>query len=60
MENIVSKNIAGQIVMHIICVLLCVTCVAPFALLIVSSFTQEASLVQNGYSFLPKAWSLEA
>jgi putative aldouronate transport system permease protein len=36
------------------------TIVLPFALLVVSSFTDEAAIVQYGYSFFPKAWSLNA
>ena len=46
--------------MHIICILLCVACIAPFLLLITSSLTEEATLVRNGYSFLPENWSLES
>jgi putative aldouronate transport system permease protein len=34
--------------------------VLPFALLIVSSFTDETAIVQYGYSFFPKTWSLNA
>ena len=45
---------------HIICCLLCVTCIAPFLLLIISSFTEEATLMRNGYSFFPENWSLES
>jgi putative aldouronate transport system permease protein len=36
------------------------TIVLPFALLIVSSFTDETAIVQYGYSFFPKTWSLNA
>ena len=60
MESMVSHNKIGQAIMHIICILLCVACIAPFVLLITSSLTEEATLVRNGYSFLPETWSLES
>lgn len=60
MESMVSHNKIGQAIMHIICILLCVACIAPFLLLITSSLTEEATLVRNGYSFLPENWSLES
>ncbi|PWM56748.1 MAG: sugar ABC transporter permease [Subdoligranulum variabile] len=32
----------------------------PIVLIIIASFTDETALLQNGYSFLPKKWSLDA
>ena len=32
----------------------------PFVLIIVSSLTQEESLVSNGYSYFPKKWSIDS
>ena len=32
----------------------------PFLLIIISSFTKEASLVSNGYSYFPKEWSADS
>lgn len=32
----------------------------PIVLIIVSSFTDETTLLRNGYAFLPKVWSLDA
>lgn len=32
----------------------------PILLIIIASFTKESALLQNGYSFLPKEWSLDA
>ncbi len=58
MESVVSTHKTGQIIMHIICIILCVLCVAPFILLLTSSLTEEQSLLRNGYSFFPKEWSL--
>ena len=60
MDSMVSHNKVGQFIMHLLCVLLCIACVAPFLLLIVSSFTEEATLVRNGYAFWPEVWSLES
>jgi putative aldouronate transport system permease protein len=39
---------------------LSVLALAPFVLLIISSFTDETAAVHNGYSFTPAAWSLDA
>lgn len=56
----VEKNKGFQIFAHILMVFLSICCVAPFILLLMSSFTDEAALVANGYSFFPKKFSLEA
>lgn len=40
--------------------LMCVSVVVPFALTLVSSFSSELSIMQQGYSFFPLAWSLDA
>lgn len=45
---------------HIILIFISICVVAPFLLLIIASFTDESTAVKYGYSFLPKAWSLEA
>lgn len=41
-------------------VLMVVICVLPFWLLFINSFTSETYLIQNGYSLLPKEFSLSA
>lgn len=43
----------------ILAVLVTIT-LLPILLIVVASFTKETSLLQNGYSFLPKQWSLDA
>lgn len=49
-----------QITSHtVLCIMLVITMV-PFLLLFMSSVTDEASLVENGYSFFPKKFSLAA
>lgn len=49
-----------SVIGHIVMILLSVMAVVPFVLLITSSLTENSSIVRNGYSFVPKEWSLEA
>lgn len=39
---------------------LVVVTLLPIVLIVISSFTAEDALIQNGYSFWPKEWSLDA
>lgn len=55
-----KTNHMNQFVVHFILILLAAACLFPFLLLISSSFTQEQSIVLDGYSLFPKAWSIEA
>ena len=55
----VENNKIQQIVLNIIMAVLTLTCILPFLLLVISSFSSEASLAVQGYSFFPKEWSLE-
>jgi putative aldouronate transport system permease protein len=45
---------------HVLMAVLTILALAPFVLLIIASFTEESAALHNGYSFLPKAWSLDA
>ena len=54
------ENRAFLLVAHVVLILATVSCVVPFILLFVTSFTDEMYLLQNGYSFFPKEWSVEA
>lgn len=45
---------------NIVLVILCLSCVLPLLLLIVSSVTSEAALNQNGYAFWPAEFGLDA
>lgn len=45
---------------HIVLVLMSLAAVIPFLLLIISSLTDNATIVRNGYSFFPERFSLEA
>lgn len=56
----VRNDKAQQIVLHVIMIILVLSCVLPFLLLIMSSVTEESALMVHGYSFFPKAFSMEA
>ena len=58
--NIVENNKVEQIILHIIMALLVLMCVLPLLLMVISSFTEEGTLMRNGYSFFPEAWSLDS
>ncbi|HIY59535.1 MAG TPA: carbohydrate ABC transporter permease [Candidatus Eisenbergiella pullistercoris] len=50
----------GQIVLHAAFILLVLMYVVPFVLTISISFSDETSLIRNGYSLIPHEFSLEA
>ena len=56
----VSKDRGFQIFAHILMCFLVVCVLAPFFLLVISSFTDEQALIANGYSFFPKKLSTYA
>ena len=56
----VERNKTFQVVVHGIMVLLCLVCVLPFLLLIMSSVADENWLIMNGYSFFPAKLSADA
>lgn len=45
---------------HLIMTILSLLAIIPIILMVISSVTDNASLIQNGYSFFPKKWSLYA
>lgn len=49
-----------DILIHTVMVIMCILCLAPFILLVSTSFTSESSLLAEGYFFWPKEFSLEA
>ncbi|MFD0960047.1 carbohydrate ABC transporter permease [Paenibacillus chungangensis] len=49
-----------QIFANAIMFLLTIFCLFPFVLLVVSSFTDEGTLIRNGYSLFPEKFSLES
>lgn len=56
----VENNKFGQIILHFIMVILVLCCVLPFLLMVISSFTDEGTLMRNGYSFWPEKVSLDS
>ena len=56
----VERNKTFQVVVHGIMVLLCLVCVLPLLLLIMSSVADENWLIMNGYSFFPAKLSADA
>jgi len=55
-----KTNDMNQVAVHAIFILLAAFCLIPFVLLFMSSVSSESSIVNNGYSFWPKEFSLEA
>ena len=56
-KNEISRG--ANVVLHIVFILAVVAILAPFFLLVIVSFTDNATLVQEGYRFRPSKWSLE-
>lgn len=54
----VDNNKGYHFFINLFLTLLAFLCIMPFILLIISSFTEEHTLVREGYSFLPRAFSL--
>jgi putative aldouronate transport system permease protein len=50
----------GQLFLNIILACFSAAAILPFLLLIIASLTDESTLLVNGYSYFPTAWSLEA
>jgi len=57
--NMVRHDKVAQILMNAFLILLTICCVAPFLLMVMASFTEEKTLIRNGYSFFPAKFSLE-
>ncbi|GKS15041.1 sugar ABC transporter permease [Paenibacillus chitinolyticus] len=54
------KNLIWQWGVNVILLIVAISCILPFILLFISSITDEQSIVHNGYSFFPEAYSLSA
>lgn len=55
-----NNHIVSRFVIHTIFILLVVCSLAPLLLVIGISFTDETSLMRDGYHFIPKVFSTEA
>lgn len=49
-----------QVIAHIVLVILSLLAIMPMILMVISSLTDNNSLIANGYSYIPKQWSLYA
>ena len=47
-------------ILNLIFLLWALACVLPLILVVIVSFSSEQSIFQNGYSFFPSEWSLDA
>lgn len=55
-----KDDIAIRAVGYILIGVFALICVIPFYLIIVASFTDEASLIRNGYPLIPTDFSIES
>lgn len=55
-----KKQLMSQVILNIFFVLMCLTYIIPFLLLISVSFTDEKTIMEFGYSLIPKQFSVEA
>lgn len=53
-------SIPAEIIINIILGVFCILCVVPFIFVAIISFTSENSIRENGFSFFPAEWSLQA
>lgn len=56
--NQISRK--ADTILNIIFFLWALACVLPLILVVIVSFSSEQSIFQNGYSFFPSEWSLDA
>lgn len=56
----VKKSKTGQIVLNIVFIVMCALILYPFALVVAVSFTDEATIINEGYKMIPSVFSLEA
>ena len=60
-EKMNSKKFkVSRVFIYTAVILIAVFCLLPMILVLVTSFTSEAAILKNGYSFFPESWSLEA
>ena len=49
----------GQVVLHILMIILCLTYIIPFLLMVSISITDEQAIVDYGYNLIPREISFE-
>ena len=50
---------AGQIILLSVMIVFAAACLLPLALVVIASFSSEASLATRGFSYFPSEWSLK-
>lgn len=55
-----SDVIALNVIAYVFLGLLALFCLAPFIMIVSGSFSSEKAIIENGFSFLPQDFSLEA
>lgn len=53
-------NLLAQIIINLVLILLCLTCVIPIMSVISIAFSEEAEIYEYGYQLIPKSISLDA
>ena len=53
-------SLKASVLVNIVLMFLALTCILPLVLLVTSSFATEEALMENGYSFWPSQWGLNA
>lgn len=57
----IIKNIRnGNFIMHLILVVFALLCIIPILMTLSISFSDETSILEDGYSFIPRVFSLKA
>ncbi|MDR1902300.1 MAG: carbohydrate ABC transporter permease [Treponema sp.] len=56
----IKKDRLFNFCIHTVLILLTIFTLLPLSLMVISSFTDETAILQNGYSFLPRQWSTQA
>ena len=56
----VERKSSFQVLANVFMVVLALCCIFPFALLVMSSLTDEKTLIQNGYSLFPAKFGLDS
>ena len=59
-EHIPSDAKRFEAISTVVLGILAVVALLPIILIVITSFTDETTLLRNGYSFLPEVWSTDA
>ena len=59
-EHVASDAKRFEIISTVILAILAVIALLPIILIVIASFTEETTLLRNGYSFFPEKWSTDA